>query len=63
MPGPFQLKVAPGIVELPVIVVEVPLQLIVPLVMAEASGKVVLLVTVVTEVFVHPLPGSVTVSV
>jgi hypothetical protein len=40
-----------------------PPQLIVPVVEADAFGNVVFVVTVVVDVFVHPLFGSVTVTV
>jgi hypothetical protein len=62
-PGPLQLKVAPEVDELPLTLTVEVLQVIVPVLVAEAFGAVVLLVTVVLAVLLHPLAGSVTVTV
>ena len=63
IPVPLHANVAPGVVEDPFTVAVFPLQVMVPPVTANASGGVVLLVTVVIDVFTQPLLGSVTVTV
>jgi hypothetical protein len=63
IPGPDQLNVAPAVVDEPVNVAVVVLQLIVCALPAFASGVDVLLFTTTLEVAVQPFEGSVTITV
>ena len=62
-PGPAQLKVTPEVVDDPLIVTAVVVQVSDPLLVAVTFGTVPFKLTVVVAIVLHPLVGLVTVRV